>query len=131
MNRIICADCDQANWKCACKTQIPTGISAYKAADGSTESSYTPKQAWWSGYRAGKGLPADTPRQQAINRSDEPQVRDDLDFLITSVANAAYACGACDSVNRPEEFQRLGKLTAERHANLFNYVIAKLYGRSN
>lgn len=25
----------------------------------------TPKQAWWAGYRAGKGLPPDTPRQEA------------------------------------------------------------------
>lgn len=27
----------------------------------------TPKQAWWAGYRAGKGLPPDTPRREAIN----------------------------------------------------------------
>src|SRR5690606_37499250 len=26
----------------------------------------TTKQAWWAGYRAGKGLPADTPRQEAL-----------------------------------------------------------------
>ena len=26
----------------------------------------TTKEAWWAGYRAGKGLPADTPRQEAL-----------------------------------------------------------------
>lgn len=30
------------------------------------EDSLTPKQAWWAGYRAGKGLPPDTPRQDAV-----------------------------------------------------------------
>jgi hypothetical protein len=26
----------------------------------------TPKQAWWAGYRVGKGLPPDTPRSEAV-----------------------------------------------------------------
>ncbi|WP_241122255.1 hypothetical protein [Achromobacter xylosoxidans] len=29
----------------------------------------TPKQAWWAGYRVGKGLPPDTPRQDAVKVS--------------------------------------------------------------
>jgi len=31
-----------------------------------SEPTQTDKQAWWAGYRAGKGLPPDTPRQDAI-----------------------------------------------------------------
>src|SRR5690606_35564067 len=31
-----------------------------------SEEGLTTKEAWWAGYRAGKGLPADTPRQEAL-----------------------------------------------------------------
>jgi hypothetical protein len=30
------------------------------------EPGLTPKQEWWAGYRAGKGLPPDTPRREAV-----------------------------------------------------------------
>jgi len=32
-----------------------------------TERGLTSKQVWWAGYRAGKGVPPDTPRQDAVN----------------------------------------------------------------
>lgn len=32
----------------------------------------TTKQAWWAGYRAGKGLPPDMPRQEALAAAPEP-----------------------------------------------------------
>ena len=33
----------------------------------------TTKEAWWAGFRAGKGLPADTPRQEALSQLAEAQ----------------------------------------------------------
>ena len=42
---------------------------AWRAALASapaSEDGLTAKQAWWAGYRAGKGLPPDTPRQDAV-----------------------------------------------------------------
>jgi hypothetical protein len=36
------------------------------AAQPYVEDGPTTKQAWWAGYRAGKGLPPDTPRQAAL-----------------------------------------------------------------
>lgn len=35
----------------------------------------TPKEAWWAGYRAGKGLPSDMPRQEAVEAPPVPQSR--------------------------------------------------------
>lgn len=34
--------------------------------DASESKATTSKESWWAGYRAGKGLPANTPRQDAI-----------------------------------------------------------------
>lgn len=44
---------------------------AYRVIDAPTapvedEKGLTPKEAWWAGYRAGKGLPAEMPRQEAV-----------------------------------------------------------------
>lgn len=36
------------------------------ASAPASEDGLTAKQAWWAGYRAGKGLPPDTPRQDAV-----------------------------------------------------------------
>jgi hypothetical protein len=37
----------------------------------------TSKQAWWAGYRAGKGLPPDTPRHEAVQAAIRYQERAD------------------------------------------------------
>ena len=41
----------------------------------------TTKEAWWAGYRAGKGLPADTPRQEAL--AQQPAAEFYVDFPAT------------------------------------------------
>jgi hypothetical protein len=42
-------------------------IAGYaQAAGGGEEGGPSGKELWWAGYRAGKGLPANTPRQQAV-----------------------------------------------------------------
>lgn len=54
-------------------------IGKPKAADDTVDTpesnGLTPKEAWWAGYRAGKGLPPDMPRQEAVAAPPAPQSR--------------------------------------------------------
>lgn len=48
----------------------PQPVEQQPEPDTSESKAKTPKESWWAGYRAGKGLPADTPRQDAIATPD-------------------------------------------------------------
>ena len=55
----------------------------------------TTKEAWWAGYRAGKGLPADTPLQEAL--AQQPTATDEampaLVELVTTLAATGTVTG--------------------------------------
>lgn len=55
------------------KRIVECSHAEHKPSTGLPESKTpTPKESWWAGYRVGKGLPANTPRQDAINAHAEP-----------------------------------------------------------
>ncbi|WP_343499207.1 hypothetical protein [Achromobacter denitrificans] len=47
------------------RAQVVSAFAAL-ASTPAAEDGLTAKQAWWAGYRAGKSLPPDTPRQDAV-----------------------------------------------------------------
>lgn len=60
---------------------MPVGMALYSQLVASSQDAegLTPKAAWWAGYRAGKGLPEDTPRKDAIGMSAPQDVEEFID----------------------------------------------------
>ena len=56
-------------------------IEQQRAPDVAEPKSPTPKESWWAGYRAGKGLPANTPRQDAIAAPDVEGLVEALEYI--------------------------------------------------
>jgi hypothetical protein len=87
----------------------------------------TPKQAWWAGYRVGKGLPPDTPRSEAV-AAQPPQapvvqsVQTEVRFKYESMKpidgyDAIYAEYATTFGRYPDDF--MSKVVRQTKEDLF------------
>jgi len=72
--------------------------TAATAQPDEREGDLTTKEAWWAGYRAGKGLPPDTPRKDALAAPQDAQERDDLPGLKVCIVRNP---GASPFIKRP------------------------------
>lgn len=67
------------------------------------EGTMTAKEAWWAGYRAGKGLPPDTPRKEALKATSGCSECGDTGMVFDVSGEGPWSCYCCNSDGKNNE----------------------------